>query len=526
MSRQLRILWVEDEQHWFKLIAEKLDLILGKGKYELLELEDQTSALDILNDYKSKNNLFDVIFADAELPEGITAGHFVLKSAKDICPRTRLFLVSQNFGRQELLDLEVDRTRLQVIAIAKASLTSPKDKRFEEALRDELAQWTREMMGYIDASEKAEIRQKLISGQTISGREVVTVLFEDWVLEDIFLLYWKKDSIDKQKIISCLTPNLTYSFSEAFGVLGIKQITHKDGKYYSDDPATLHKKIKEQLNDLDTMIAEISSETPEIAEKLEATVAKYEQFKQLYGQIESNVFDETLQLARGQGFQFKGSKASRLQHLVDDSKSPLARTLLEGLENILADLKTNLQTRGYVVNGSLVEVYLGECRGGEEFETNIPIHEILYDEFKGMFKSIFTTKGANIDRCEVFTCSFPVRSTTVDGYETLRLCGNALVFRHVGATLRPDTWLEVTQEPQWVRSMQKSLMFFGRMYLMFKSSSTGEFMVFDCTSFPVYPIGKFQELITRTKAKSLECMVSKDKKNTAYYIFTFPAWRQ
>jgi len=505
MSRKVRILLVEDEFWWRQKLKQKLDSILGGGRYELVECINQTSAFEAIN----HNQVFDVALIDSKLPEGDIAGELILTAAWKKCARTRLFLVSQYFGLPNVLrittGLPKNHPGIAVTPIAKAGLVDPNDNNFEEDLKKELAHWMIEMSHYIAASESERIRNSLLQEKPISGDETVFILGEIWPLQNLFLFYWNNPA-KVSEIIRCLTRNLSLAFSECFGILGIKQLTHNASNYYATDNLVLDAKIKEQFHKLDQVLDELKVVTANVYNLMEDDINKYNEFKSAY--LASNAsFDGTLQSLRNKYFQFKGS----------------------GIIKAFDEILRNQQSQGHLTEFHLQELNLADCDSKDEFELNLPIHRILQSRFEGLFKRIFpnaSNKGACASKCEIFTCAVQTDSRAIDNYN-IRLCENLLVMRHGGdKILHPLAWLERSQEPDWLQHLQELIPFFGRFYLLTRKTLADDFEVFDCTYFPIHSIGKFQAWDSKLRVGTLECTLKRDAANTTYYIFSFSAWRQ
>lgn len=522
MVRKLRLLLVEDELMWARRIAEQLNRILGADNYDLTREPDQTKGLGCLKERGRARVFFDVVLADAKLPEGTTAGYEILTTAKELCNWTRLFLVSQHFGLPEVLELVTNNQRAKVIAISKSGLNDPYDSHFETAIRAELEKWMAAMVRLIAPTERHKLRMGLSVTGEMSANEIVRVGRDEWQLGHLFLPFFRP-LVDQQAIIRCLTPNFSLAFSEAFGILGLKQITHADGRYYSADPIILHKKIREQLGSLDLMLRELG-EIPNVADRLtsrpkfgegHAIIERYAQFKTAYRRTGPRIFDGTLQSLREQFFQFKGS----------DGVGP--QVLIGGCSNILRGLILT----GKIEAGGLQIVSTDGCQGREIFEVNIPIHEIFEEYLAEMYKRIFKIPGgksAGVKTCQVFSTARQIRQEVVDDCDVpladKRLTDNYLVFRHEAELLpKPETWLE---PPQWISAFQTLIPFFGHLYVMTRANLNSDLDVFDCTYSPTSYHGPFQDWVSSINAPTMRCMVDKDRTNKTYYVFCFPAWRQ
>jgi len=474
-------------------------------------------AIPVIRDLKAKGQEIHLAFVDMifDLEFGIETlegGHKIISELQKEFPLCRIIVASMLFGKVAAL-YEVNGT--QYPAIAKdAPLTSQ-----VKVIHDELQIWTRWFLNSrLDLDERLKIRDAILSDSEL---QVISEGGSLWNSRSVLSLY--PSVLSKSEFLALLVPNLSWSFSEAFGILGLKQLTHLDGKYYTSDLTVLHEKVRQQLRTLDVITQSVKMLFPTIGAKLEradveaapknSIIEHFEQFKEIYGQSDTVIFSGALQSLREKYFQFKGS----------DGIGP--QTMVEACERLLSDL----QNSGEISDGGLQVLQLDDCRGSEVFEVNLPIHEILNDGLAEMFKRVFPNpsgKSASVKICQVFSTARHVRRERVDGYE-VRLSDNYLVFRHaVELPSTPDAWMKPTGQPQWIASIQAVMPFLGQLYVMSRADLNSDFNIFNCTYWPAEQLGTFQKWVSAIEAETMRCMVESDHVNKTYYVFSFPAWRQ
>lgn len=405
-----------------------------------------------------------------------TRGKDLMRYAIEKFPNSQMFYITGQIGNVgEVFDEVMNATIRGLTTIRR-----DKSEAFvgiQLPFLKELKQVARKYICKLDSYAKIGLKDKLCELNKEDFLDLkVNIDFKEYHLKDILVAYLPLEGNEFRLEINKLFPlDLSLAASECFGILGIKQITHKTRDYYYIDNR-LFLKIKNQINSFNKIINEISDES--IKDKLMFFKNNINEFSTIFKENNDQIFNQKLREKRNLNFQFKGD---RFDEILGQDK------------NVPTD--------------------------NSNFELNIPIQEIFNTEFKIFIESILekSGKGAWANTYNWFNLATTESSENVEGFE-IKLWNNFIGFYHDGKNIfDPENTNHYRAD--WLKSFQKSLDCFGKLYIL-KKDGDNEYSVFDCTYDSVIKIGEYSKWKCRLKDHSkMKDVVNLQKDN--YFLFSF-----
>jgi hypothetical protein len=505
--RKIRVMIVDDEEAdqqriesvVYKVVPDPELVICDYAVNRPLGRSKGLIASEELQRLADKGNYVDVLIADSALPGGSTVGINVLEQADKLSRLTRLFFVTKHYENAEEYYRDVGRiftdvrTRLpRVVPVSKNRLDI-----LESKLREEVETWTTMVSRGIDRTAREKIRTMVKAKDSTVEHETIRVAGDDWLFKNMFSIYWLPDKRWDQ-ILDCLRPDLTLSFSRAFGLWGVKQITHDNaGMYFDDSADEISRTAKLQLSELGTDLLAIGNLFGAGSNVQRMFEVANRNLKEFVIPENSTRYDSDLRNKREMNFQFKGEY---------QSATVLGGKIFEKLNGIANSAGISLNV--FQLGGSIVD---------SAIELHVPVHEFYEDKFNLLFQKIkCPIKGAGVDSADLAFWSCKSGHSDRIGIYNANIYENYIIIRNTGRSL--ERARIVGEDPPTIVSCFASEHFgnWGRFYIGLKQTNE----LFDCTFSPPQQV---DAALLATKVQEEFAYSSADF--VTYYVFVFSCWR-
>jgi len=483
-------------------------------------------------DYYDKDNpppdllIADIDFSEPSCGESTTAGIGIILKVKEKYPNTiRAYLTSQESEPavrptidHQLQDLEPD---CRIIRKNHLDQRTDMSRKLPMLIR----KVTKKYLRKASPQEIIDIISCLNSGDDLKNFTIM-INNEAWQIDKLFIghtvktikkigedncIYHEVIKINKEEFIQNIRNELatnidiTLAFSEAFGIYGIKQITHTPEKYYSTDSEILITKIENQILNLNLLLNQILTklESVNILPNFKSLIEDYRCFEKEFSdkkngkdskELFSNDFnidhyDSELDIIRNRKLRFGTSPNS--QHLT--------------ISNF--EMKT--------------------AASRYQFEIYIPIHEVFRDKFDILVENC-VNHGTNL-AIQCYAYKGEEYSEKVDDiYYKPHLFHNYLIFR-LKCNNRFSKQNFVESIPSFIRNFYDNKFYlFGKYIMVVKLDGSGdEWHTFDCTYIDPKPIEiELNSIFPIESNCPVLDKIKSDNINNTYHVFKFFSWRQ
>jgi hypothetical protein len=348
------------------------------------------------------------------------------------------------------------------------------------------------MVRFVDSGERDKVRRKIRDRDEEIADETVTIRGETWRVKNLCPTYFSGSNIDFQRLRDLFSVDLTLAFSRAFGIWGLKAITHNNNKYFPDDARKITNKAQQQLKALKKVVEDapdgtISSSVRQNLEKFQAPNSP-------------NCFDTDLREKRQENFQFQG-EADR-----GEISGNIADVLKRAASARSIELTSFMVTRASQTDSSV--------------ELHVPVHEHYESQFATLFESI--ESNTVVEEADVTFWNYGTdRSEYCEGYEA-KIHDNCIVIRNKGDAFNTES---ITgRDPGTVVNCFSSADFgsFGKFYLATSPDGGEPCELFDCTFSPATKVS-IEEVFAESP-KIREQLMNPGGYVT-YYLFIFSCWR-
>jgi outer membrane protein OmpA-like peptidoglycan-associated protein len=458
-------------------------------------------AVEEMNKLKENDQFVDVLIADSlfveDGPYGPLAGKELIEEMHEVSTATRFLYITRHLASYEEKHGGIPNVYTNLPQRIPAVKSVPKnilqhEEKFRKKLEEQVEDWTRHMVRFVSPRKRGKVRKKIRDRDEAIAGETVTIRGETWRVADLCPTYFSGSNIEFQRLRDLFSVDLTLAFSRAFGIWGLKAITHNNDKYFPDDAEKITNKAQQQLKALKKVVENAPDDT--ISSSVQQSLENF--------QIPDSpdCFDRDLRKERRENFQFQG-EANR-----------------GGISEEIADV---LEDAAGAYN---VELTSFKIRGGNwtesSVELHVPVHKRYRDQFETLFESI--TRKAGEDEAEVTFWNYRTgHSEHCEGCEA-RIHENCIVIRNEGNAFERES---ITgRDPGTVVNCFSSANFgsFGKFYLAASPDGEEPCELFDCTFSPATKVS-IEEVFAESP-KIREQLMNPGRYVT-YYLFIFSCWR-
>jgi hypothetical protein len=503
-DRNVRVMIADDNEGDLKSMREAVNEVLSEPDIIACSfafergpgLTEGKVAANKIDELADQDEFVDVLIADSKFDqEGDTAGKELIERAYRKSKATRLFFITDhatNYEHEEIPEAfaELPREIPEVVSRSKNIFGTDN---FTELIKSEVEDWTRHMVRRsVGPGEREKVRRIIYNQNKAIADEIVTIRGETWRVEDLCPTYFSGSNIDFQRLRDLFSVDLTLAFSRAFGIWGLKAITHDNDKYFPDDARKITNKAQQQLKALKRVVENAPDGT--IRSSVQQNLKKF--------QIPNSpdCFDTDLREKRQKNFQFQGEADRR------------------GISGNIADVLKRAASVPSIELTSFMVPHASQT--DSSVELHVPVHEHYESQFATLFESI--ERKAEVKEAEVTFWNYGTgRSEYCEGYEA-KIHDNCIVIRNKGNAFNKES---ITgRDPGTVISCFSSANFgsFGKFYLAASPDGEEPCKLFDCTFSPATKVS-IEEVFA--ESPKIQEQLMNPGGYVTYYLFIFSCWR-